>query len=119
MKTVGATNSVPRLNVPRGVGMMGSEAGLRKILATVVTSLAADLPQIDEALQSGDVSVANRLLHAIKGYLPIIGSDALIAQVVALEHLIKTATAADVRPAYRLLAPELQGLLADIRNFLA
>lgn len=109
----------PSLDVARGVGMMGSEASFRKILATVATSMAADLPKIDAALQGGDVATANRLLHAIKGYMPIIGSDTLIAQVVAVEQLSKSATAAQVIPAYQHLAPELQGLLTEIQNYLA
>ncbi|MDD5030345.1 MAG: Hpt domain-containing protein [Rhodoferax sp.] len=119
MQTVGATNGAPRLDLPRAFGMVGSEAGLRNILATVVTSLAVDLPGIDAALKNGDVPAANRLLHAIKGYMPIIGSDALIAQVVAVEHLSKTAGVADVLPPYQQLAPELRGLLTEIQNFLA
>ncbi|OIN91947.1 MAG: hypothetical protein AUJ20_09040 [Comamonadaceae bacterium CG1_02_60_18] len=118
METVGATNGVPRLDLSRGLDMMGSEAELRNILVTVVTSLATDLPTIDKALKNGDVATANRLLHAMKGYMPIIGSEALIAQVVAVEHLSKTA-AADVLRAYQQLVPELQGLLTEIQNFLA
>jgi len=108
-----------RLNADRGIGMMGSEAGLRRILATVVASLTADLPKLDQALHSGDVVTANRLLHAFKGYMPIIASDALIAQVAAIEFQSKTASAKEVRPSLDQLVPELQGLLAEINLYLA
>ena len=107
-----------RLDLARGMAMMGSEGSLRKILSTVLASLRADLPRIDAALQAGDVPSANRLLHAIKGYMPILGSDALTAQLVTVEQLSKTAAAADLLPAYQQLAPELHGLLTEIHDFL-
>ena len=107
-----------RLDVARGAGMMGSEAALRKILATVLASLSADVPAMGAALQAGDVATANRLLHALKGYMPIFGSDALIAQVVAVETLSKTGSAAVVQVPYAQLESELQGLLAEIQQYL-
>ncbi len=115
---LGSTPSAARLDVARGVGMMGSETALRKILVTVVISMAADLPTIDTALQTGDVATANRLLHAIKGYMPIFGSNALIEQVAAVEKLSKTEPAAVVQVTYQQLGPELHGLLAEIELFL-
>ncbi|MBB1074428.1 Hpt domain-containing protein [Rhodoferax sp. 4810] len=107
-----------RLDVARGVGMMGSEAALRKILTTVLVSLSADVPAIDAALQADDVATANRMLHALKGYMPIFGSDALIEQVVAVEKLSKTESAAALQVPYAQLGPELHGLLAEIQQFL-
>jgi len=110
--------AVERLDVARGVGMMGSEAALRKILVTVMASMLADVPAIDVALQTGDVSHANRMLHAIKGYMPIFGTDTLIEQVTAVEKLSKTQAAAAVQAPYQQLRVELQALLAEIQFFL-
>ena len=103
----------------RGIEMMGSEASLRKILKTVIDNMAANLTEIDAALTAGDAVAANRLLHAIKGYLPIFATDALTDQVVALEKTSKTESAATLQPLYATLAPRLQGLLEEIRSFLA
>lgn len=108
----------PRLDIARGVGMMGSEAALRKILVTVLASMSEDVPAIDAALQAGDVASANRLLHAIKGYMPIFGSDDMVSQVTAVEKLSKTESAAVVQVPYQALAPELNQLLAEIQVFL-
>lgn len=98
--------------------MMGSEAALRKILVTVLASMSADVPAIEAALQAGEVANANRLLHAIKGYMPIFGSDDLVSQVAAVEKLSKTESAAVVQGHYQALAPELRQLLAEIHVFL-
>lgn len=113
-----STPTGSRLDIARGVGMMGSQAALCKILVTVLASMSADVPAIEAALQAGEVANANRLLHAIKGYMPIFGSDALVSQVTAVEKLSKTESAAVVLVQYQALAPELRQLLADIEVFL-
>ncbi len=107
------------LDVARGVSMMGSDAALRKILKTVQDSMAGNLPEMAQALAQGDVAGFNRLLHAIKGYVPIFASDALAAQVTALEKTSKTEPVSAVAPLYAELAPHMDALLAEIRLFLA
>lgn len=107
------------LDVARGVSMMGSEASLRKILTTVQDSMADDLREMAQALAKDDVASFNRLLHAIKGYVPIFVSDALVAQVTELEMTSKTESVATVAPLYAELAPRMDALLGEIRHFLA
>ncbi len=111
--------SAPDLDIARGVEMMGSETSLRKILKTVVDSLTTNLPAIEAALAQGDVALASRLLHGIKGYVPIFCTDSLIAQVAHLEGLSKTATAAEMAPLYATLAPRLAALLTEVKTFVA
>lgn len=99
--------------------MMGSEASLRKIMASVEVSLASSLPEIRAALESGDVATANRLLHAIKGYVPIFCTQALVVQVTQVELLSKTEGVAVVQPAFAELAPKFEALLREIRTYVA
>ncbi len=110
---------LPSLDVARGVGMMGSEAGLRKILKTVLESMTSNLPEIAQALANGDVASANRLLHSMKGYVPIFATNALVDQVTQVEKVSKTEPAATVAPLYAGLRPQLEGLLAEVRAFVA
>ena len=98
--------------------MMGSDAALRKILPIAQVSLSVDLPAIDAALQVGDVAAVNRMLHALKGYLPIFVSDALIERLVTVEKLSKTESAEVVQSQYAQLGPELTGLLVEIQQYL-
>lgn len=107
------------LDVERGIGMMGSDASLRKILVNVETSLARNIPEIWTALEVGDVAAANRLLHAIKGYAPIFCTDALVAQVVQVEQLSKTEPVIVVKSAFADLAPKFESLLNEIRTYVA
>jgi hypothetical protein len=116
---VNGTQTFAHLDVTRGVGMLGSEAALRNILVTVLTSLSADVPTIGAALRTGDVVTVSRLLHAIKGYIPIFGRDVLVEQVVTVEKLSKTEPIAVVQGLYLQLEPDLQRLLVEIRLFLS
>ena len=106
------------LDVQRGISMLGSEQSLRMILQTVNGSMMHDIPEISRLLEAGEVSTANRLLHAIKGYVPVFCSDALIEQVIQTERLSKTAKAAEVVPAYVALSPKLQSLLTEVQLYL-
>jgi len=117
-KQLDGSPAAMRLDVARAVEMMGSEDALRSILDTVVISMSADVPAIDSALQTGDILQANRILHAIKGYMPIFGTDALIEQVAAVEQLSKTQTAVALQAPYQQLQVELQSLLSDMRDYL-
>jgi len=107
------------LDIARGIGMMGSDASLRKILQTVDVSLTTSIPEIWKALEDADVKAVNRLLHGLKGYAPIFCSDALVEQVMQVEGLSKTETTAVVKPLFAALAPKLDVLLMQIRTYVA
>jgi HPt (histidine-containing phosphotransfer) domain-containing protein len=106
------------LNVERGISMLGSEQSLRMILQTVNGSMMHDIPEISRLLEAGEVPTANRLLHAIKGYVPVFCSDALIEQVIYTERLSTTGTAEVVKPAFAALAPKLQSLLTEVQLYM-
>ena len=114
-----ASAPAPGFDPQRGVEMMGSTTTLRKILQTAHVSLTASLPDIEHALAQGDVAKAKGLLHAIKGYAPIFCTDNLVAQIVDIEKLSKTATAAEITSPYAQLEPRLQSLLIEIQTYLS
>ena len=109
----------PSLDVEKGIGMMGSQEALCNILETVDANLTESIPDIWKALAADDVKFANRLLHGVKGYAPIFCSDALIEHVTQVEGVSKTSTAAVLTPLFAELAPRLEGLLLEIRTYIA
>lgn len=98
---------------------MGSADTLRELLPAVVDSLSTDLSVIDAALSIEDMGTVRVLLHGIKGTIPIFCSDALVAQVGDTEALSKTATAAEIALQYAQLAPRLQSVLVQVKDYLA
>jgi phosphoglycerate kinase len=107
-----------QLDLERGVGMMGDEESLRAILATVDVSLASGIPDIWKALKIDDAKLVNRLLHGIKGYVPIFCTDTLVDQVTQVERISKTGSSAAITPLFTELAPRLEALLTEVRDYI-
>lgn len=102
------------LDVDRALEQIGDVAALHEMLDMLQASLDRDLPQIRQLLAQGDVKGANRLLHALKGFIPIFCTDPLCEHVAAVELISKTGSAAEVAHAYAPLEPKLQQLQAEI-----
>jgi hypothetical protein len=117
-----STSSQPErgahLDIGFALGQIGDEDVLNSMLLMLQESLARDLPLIAAALQAGDVPGANRLLHALKGFIPIFCQEPLCAQVVAVEALSKDPLSTTVGPAYAALRPELEKLLAEVSAYI-
>ena len=106
-----------QLDAERGISMMGSPEALKMVLNTALIGLAEDVPAIGRELAAGDVRAAGRRLHGIKGYLPIFGSDLLVADVLRLEQLSKSQPAEVLAAEYAAIGPALQRLLDDIQAY--
>lgn len=107
------------LDLEHALGQIGDEGALREMLEMLQDSLSRDVPQIAELLGQGDAPGANRLLHALKGFIPIFCVDALCEHVVSVERLSKTAPAPEIAQAYASLAPELRQLQSEISAHMA
>ena len=102
------------LDVDRALEQVGEIAALHEMLDMLQTSLDRDLPMISALLAQGDTKGANRLLHALKGFIPIFCVDALCEQVALVELISKTASATDIATAFASLEPKLRQLQAEI-----
>ncbi len=101
-----------------GIEAMGSEESFLLILETVLESLDSNLPEIRNALNAGDVSLANSHLHAIKGYVPLMCTEKVVEMVTHVEGVSKSATAEVVLPLYDTLEPILKQLLLEIQSYI-
>jgi hypothetical protein len=106
------------LDIDFALAQIGDQETLNSMLLMLQDSLARDLPHIADFLQAGDVPSANRLLHALKGFIPIFCQDPLCSQVVEVEALSKDSHSARVAPAYAALRPELERLHAEVGAYL-
>ena len=106
------------LDIDRAIGYTGDEAAVRDLLHMVEHSLTDDIGKIWQKLEAGDIAAAGRLLHAIKGFVPIFCHDLLVEQVTRAEAMSKTQSAESFKPVYADLAPALLLLLAEIRAYL-
>ena len=106
------------LDTDLALGQIGSEQAMDNMLVLLEESLTRDIPLIARHLSQGDVPAANRVLHAMKGVMPIFCGDALCQHVTRVEGLSKTGSASEVSGAYAALRPDLECLLAEVTRYL-
>jgi HPt (histidine-containing phosphotransfer) domain-containing protein len=113
-------NSFPAgcLDLDLGLDMVGDAQALDEVLALAEQSLTHDLPAIAQLLGQGDAGAASRVLHSIKGFVPIFCVQTLVQHVTRVELLSKTASAAELQPAYAELEPVLRQLCEELRRHL-
>ena len=82
------------LNLRSGLSRVGGNIDLyRNLLKKFRNSQAGAFEQIDDALEQGDLELAERLVHTIKGVSGNIGAEGLQAAAVKLESEIKKGAA--------------------------
>lgn len=106
------------LDTELALGQIGDVQTLLGMLTMLEETLARDVPEIERLLDSGDVVGANRLLHPLKGFLPIFCRPGLCEHVALVETLSKDASCTSVGPAYAELKPELNMLLVEVGSYL-
>ncbi|MDE2416315.1 MAG: Hpt domain-containing protein [Burkholderiales bacterium] len=106
------------LDRDRAVSQLGDAEALPPMLTMLEESLARDIPLIDICLRSGDLVGVNRLLHPMKGFLPIFCGPELCAELAGVEGLSKSSTLAETALAYAALRSKLEALLAEVSAFL-
>ncbi|NVO05169.1 MAG: Hpt domain-containing protein [Rhodoferax sp.] len=106
------------LDTELALSQIGDAETMNGMLLMLQESLARDIPLVSELLAAGDMAGANRVLHALKGFIPIFCDMPLCEQVVRVEGLSKDSQSTAVAPAYRALRPELERLQSEVAAYL-
>jgi HPt (histidine-containing phosphotransfer) domain-containing protein len=106
------------LDTDLALSQIGDVEAMNGMLVMLQETLEKDLPLIDNFLRAGDVANANRLLHSLKGFVPIFSGPELCAHVVLVEGMSKDSQSTTAAPAYLALKPQLEQLLAEVRAHL-
>jgi hypothetical protein len=107
------------LDLDLAQAQIGDVEAMRDMLGMLQEALSRDLPQIAVLLQDGDIAGANRLLHAIKGFIPIFCQEPLCQEVSNVEGMSKEPADVGLSQAYTLLRPHLEHLLVEVSTYLA
>ena len=102
------------LDTQLALAQIGDLEAMNGMLAMLQETLAHDHPLIDAYMRGGDIANANRMLHALKGFIPVFCQWELSAHVVRVEALSKDSLSTSAAPAYLLLKPQLEQLLAEV-----
>jgi HPt (histidine-containing phosphotransfer) domain-containing protein len=106
------------LDINLALEQIGDVQAMQGMLSMLEESLARDVPRISQLLHEGDVRTANRVLHGLKGFIPIFCIEALCTHVARVEEFSKTAGAAEVSAAYDALVPHLEQLQSEVVEYL-
>lgn len=106
------------LNVDQAFELIGDQPALADMLEMLRVSLTRDISQVERLLEENDLFMANRFLHALKGFIPLFCGESLVKEVTDLELLSKTASAAEVSAAYAELKPKLKQLSLEVEQHL-
>lgn len=114
-----AADSAPVfLDIGLALKQIGDATAMQGMLSMLEESLARDIPRVEQLLAEGDVRGANRVLHSLKGFIPIFCVESLCSHVARVEELSKVAQAPEVVRAYDALAPELEQLQSEVVSYL-
>ncbi len=106
------------LDARLALSQIGDEEAMASMLLMLQESLTRDIPLIAQLFRDGDLVAANRVLHALKGFIPIFCNQPLCEQVVRVEALSKDRQSTAAATAYLVLIPELEQLLSEVTAYL-
>ncbi len=93
---------------------IGDLPALQDLLGMLQISLSRDIPKIEEFLAQDNVYLVKRMLHELKGFIPIFCTEALYNEVAALELLSRLAGSPELTIAYAELSPKLKQLRLEV-----
>jgi len=109
----------PHLDLISARSKIGEEPAVRDMLGMLADLLAQDVPKIRQALLSQDTAQAGRLLHSLKGCMPIFCTPPICDQVALAERYTKFGEPGMAQETYLLLGPALGALELEIQLHLA
>lgn len=113
-----SNSSFVHLNIAQSLKNVGDAGALRDMLTMLQDVLAKDTPQIALHMQEHDFPAAQRLLHALKGCIPIFCTQGVCEELVAVELLSKSPAPQASAAAFVALRPKLEALLREVGEHL-
>lgn len=107
------------LDMAHAVDYVGDRAQALELLRMLDDTLQIDIPSLRRLVGRGDLPGAQRVLHALKSFVPIFCGPELVDQVAQAEALSKQGDCAALQAAWAALEPTLQALRVQICGQLA
>lgn len=119
MATLSSPSGAGILDLDLALAQIGDIDAMNDMLVMLQESLARDVPEITASLNAGDIAAANRLLHALKGFVPIFCQTPFCDAVTRVELFSKDPENTELVSAYGGLRPQLETLLAEVSAYLS
>ena len=106
------------LNLAGAMEFLGDAQAVRDLLAPLVRALDADLPHIEQLLEGGDLATLARMLHSMKGFVPVFCFEPLAQELVRVEKAARALDTLAVRADVAALLPRLRRLAGEAQDYL-
>lgn len=106
------------LDVERTLHLLQKQAHVNDMLQLLLSTVPADLDRIDQCLQRADREGAYRVLHQLKGFLPMFCTEAFSHDLVMVTRLCKADDAAPFHAAFGPVRAALDQVCVQARAYL-
>ena len=111
-----ALTEMPGISVQGGLARVGGNEGLyKRLLVKFIDEYPDTTGQIAKALDDGDMELARRLAHTVKGVAGNLGMEQLQPMAADLEHAVKEEDADRIRESIELFDTALQRVVQSLR----
>jgi HPt (histidine-containing phosphotransfer) domain-containing protein len=116
--------SLPKyLSMAKAIQYVGDAASAAQLLTTLQSTLASEVHEIAQAIETKNFETLKKNFHQIKGFAPVFCHDTLVVEIKATEALCKTIDNAQMQivalNASSNLLVSLNGLLAEVTAHLS
>jgi len=77
------------LSMAKAIQYLGDATSAQQLLGTLQSTLQSETKQIENAIESKNFELIQKLLHQFKGFAPVFCHDSLIAEIKLTESLCK------------------------------
>ena len=75
------------LSMAKAIQYLGDATSAQQLLGTLQSTLQSETKQIENAIESKNFELIQKLLHQFKGFAPVFCHDSLIAEIKLTESL--------------------------------
>ena len=108
---------IPGLDIENGLSRVrGNEEKFAQVITLFLIGHESDLDKISDALENGDMALAEQLTHSMKGTASLIGASAVAEHAAALLEAIRLKSGRDeIENCFSMLAPLLRRLIDGLK----
>ena len=106
------------LNLAGAAEFLGDAQAVSDLLQPLVTSLHKDIGEIEQALGQSDMPSVSRMLHSLKGFIPVFCYAEFADRLMDVERRSRSDTSAPMQAQVQALLQPLRQLLHESQRFL-
>jgi HPt (histidine-containing phosphotransfer) domain-containing protein len=106
------------LSIKQETDLVEEEEQRMELITAFVKSNQNTIKDINDAIETGDLKLAHRLAHTLKGVAGIVGMTALVEASQVVEHSLSTGKLEFLTDQMNMLENELKGALSKLAPFM-